>query len=422
MGSAIQETAAELETRLTDVRAKAELIYRMARDDGGRDLLDSEQATIARLGKERDELNAQLNLALRSWEVDDGVAAKLREIRGAGGASSAGTVYRSAGHLLWDMLHAQNDPDVAARYRRAIVEPTVARAAEHLGLDKANTVPVAGGFNGLVVAPNVGPVLDPYPGDMPLFAALAPQTITSATFSRPRIVDPNFDTGVTGGKKEKEEGASKAWDILTEQVTMDVVRGYINVSELLLEMIAGSLDMVVGHMNKRLAHMLEGTAITRIGATTASVPLAADADAATVQKALATASGMVAAATGQWATWVAMGIDGAVRLASLTNLAGDAILNITPSGDVSAPPTGVYGLRPILSVGIAGADLFVGNGESVEAYERRFPIMQALEPALFGRQIGVAGGYAYYDPITTESPDGGVTPAKREGVVKVDWA
>ena len=203
---------------------------------------------------------------------------------------------------------------------------------------------------------------------------------------------------------------------------MDVVRGYINVSELLLEMIAGSLDMVTTHMNKRLASMLEAKAITAVSATTASVPLAADADAAAVQAALATASGMVATATGQWATWVAMGIEGAVRLASLTNLAGDAIFPGIGPGDVNGPPSAVYGLRPILSTGITGADLFVGNGDSFEAYERRFPLMQALEPALWGRQIGVAGGYAFYSPITTESPDGGTTPAEREGVVKVDWA
>ena len=411
MPNAIDETAAELVSKLDDLNAKAETVYRTAREEG-RDLLDNEEVTLDRWHKERDNLNHALERATRSYGVDDAVRQKLDSIRDG----AAPVVYRHAGQLMWDMLHANSDRDASDRYRRAVIN----RAAEHLGLDKANTVAVAGGFNGLVVAPNIGPVLDPYPGDMPLFDALGATTITTATFQRPRIVDPNFTTGVSGGKKEKEEGVSKAWDIVTEPVTMSVVRGYINVSELLLEMVSESLGMVVGHMNKRLAAMLEAQAITAVGNTTATISLAADADAAAVQAALAQASGQVARATGQPATWVAMGIDGSVRLASLTNLAGDAIFSVP--GDVTGLPRSVYGLRPILSVGIADADLYVGNSQSIEAYERRFPVMQALEPALFGRQIGVAGGYAFYDPITEESPDGGTTPAKREGVVKIDWA
>ena len=412
MPSAIQEHATELEVEITKVGESAELIYRNAREEG-RDLLDAEVASLDRLSKKRTELNGQLELATRSYAIDDEVAQKLAAIRGG---NTAPVAYRSAGDLMWDMLHANTNTDAELRYRRSVVN----RAAEHLGLDKANTVATAGGFNGLAIAPNVGPVLDPYPGDMPLFSALNPATITTATFQRPRIVDPNFTTGVGTGKKEKEESVSKTWDIVTESVTMQLVRGYINISELLIEMIPDSLNMVVTHMNKRLAAMLESKTIAAVGDTTASIPLAAAATAAQVQAAIVTASGMVARATGQPATWVAMGIDGWVRLGSLTNAAGDSIFE--GSGSATGMPASVYNLRPILSVGIVGADLFVGNALSIEAYERRFPVMQALEPALFGRQLGVAGGYAFYDPITTESPDGGTTPAEREGVVKIDWA
>jgi hypothetical protein len=423
--SAIQERAAEIEAELANVAASAELIYRNAREEN-REPLEAENASLARLGDKRDALNNALELATRSYAIDDNIRAKLDLIRSSG--QSSPIAYRDAGSLLWDMLHAQSDQDAAERYRRNVVRPVLERAAEHMGLDKANTVAVAGGFNGLVVAPNVGPVLDPFPGDMPLFSALSPQTITSVTFNRPRIVDPNFTTGVGTGKKEKEESVSKAWDILMEPVTMQLARGYINVSELLLEMLAESLNMVVSHMNKRLANLLEMTAITRVGDTTAAIPLAADAKAEAVQAAVAQASGLVARATGKWATWLAAGIDGMVRLASLTDAAGVAIfpflnpVNAGGQGGVTGPPSSVYGLSPIFTPGITGADLYIGNADSIEAYERRFPLMQALEPSLFGRQIAVAGGYAYYDPITTESPDGGTTPAKREGVVRIDWA
>jgi len=416
MPTAIEEHADTLTGRIAEARQAAETIYRTARDEN-RDPVESEQATLDRLAAKVDDLNVQLKRATASYDVDAAVREKLDTIRGA----AAPVAYRDAGALMWDMLHAQTDPDAADRYRRGIVTPTLTRAAQHLGLDKANTVPVAGGFNGLVVAPNVGPVLDPYPGDMPLFTALNPQTLTSATFQRPRIVDPNFDTSMSDNPQEKAESVSKAWDIEVETVKMGLVRGYINVSELLLEMFAESLGMVVGHMNKRLAGMLERKAIANVGGTTASIPLAADATAAAVQSAIMTASGMVADATGSLATWVAFGTQGFVRLGSLTNLAGDSILQVG-AGDASTVTGSVYGLRPIYTQGIAGADLYVGNGASQETYERRFPVMQALEPALFGRQIGVAGGYAFYNPVTTESPDGGATPAEREGVVKIAWA
>jgi HK97 family phage major capsid protein len=416
MPSAIEEHADTLTARIAEVRANAETIYRNAREEN-RDPVESEQATLDRLAAKCDDLNAQLTLATRSYDVDAAVREKLDMIRGA----AAPVAYRHAGALMWDMLHAQSDTDAADRYRRGIVTPSIARAAEHLGLDKAHTVATAGGFNGLVVAPNVGPVLDPYPGDMPLFSALGATTITTATFQRPRIVDPNFKTSMSDNPQEKSESVSKAWDIVTESVKMSVVRGYINVSELLLEMVAESLSMVVGHMNARLAAMLEAKAVAAISDTTATVALGASATAAEVQAAVMQASGKVFTATQRPATWIAMGVQGWVRLGSLTNLAGDSILQVG-AGDATGTGASVFGLRPVLTAGIPDADLFVGNASSIEAYERRFPVMQALEPALFGRQIGVAGGYAFYDPITTEAGPADTPPAKREGVAKIDWA
>ena len=192
MPSAIAEHAASLEAEINEIVDTAETIYRNAREEG-RDLLESEQVTLDRLATKRDAKNADLVRATKAWQPDAEVTEKLKRLRGG-----TPVVYRSAGELLWDMLHAQTDTDAADRYRRTVI----VRAAEHLGLDKANTVPVAGGYNGLVVASNVGPVLDPYPGDMPLFTALDPQPITGATFNRPRIVDPNFARGVAGGLQE----------------------------------------------------------------------------------------------------------------------------------------------------------------------------------------------------------------------------
>ena len=223
--------------------------------------------------------------------------------------------------------------------------------------------------------------------------------------------------------QEKAESTSKAWDIVTEPVKMSLVRGYINVSELLLEMVAESLSMVVGHMNKRLAAMLEAKAVAAVADTTATpIALGAAATAAEVQAAVMKASGQVFDATSaRWrhgSRWARRA--GSVSVRSRTWPATRSCR----SAPATPRTTGgtVFGLRPILTDGIADADLYVGNGSSVEAYERRFPVMQALEPALFGRQIGVAGGYAFYDPITTEAGPANTPPAQRAGVAHIDWA
>lgn len=421
--------AGELEAKLDKVKVRAEAIVETAREED-RELTDDDQRRLDTLHAEAERLKGDHERATRDFGITDTARERITTAR------QQPVHYRSAGELLWDLLHARDDVDArdrVVRLQRAVDQSRqpvrLYRAAEHLGLDKANTVPTAGGFNGLVVAPNVGAVLDPSPVGAPLFGTLGPVPAAGATFQRPRIVDPNFDTGVAGGLQEKAEGPSKAWDILAEPLTLDVIRGYINVSELLLEMLAGSLDMVVGHMNRRLEWSLERAALVAVtdGAGTA-IPLAADADAQAVMAAIAAAKAHVFRTTMQWPTWIAFGATGAERLMALTDAAGRPLFpnigaaNAPGVADGAGPPATVAGLSSVPTFAIDDADLYVGNGASLEAYLRRFPIMQALEPSLFGRQVGVAAAVTFYNPITTESPDGGTTPAEREGVAHIDWA
>lgn len=429
--SVLEQVATDLEAQIDANTANVERIFQLARDEE-RDLDDTEEASVDRLHTANEDLKVKLERASRDYGINDEVRARIKVV-----SSPAPTLYRSAGELLWDMLHSHDDPDARNRYARfqRSVDQTktpvrIMRAAEHLGLDKENTVPVAGGFNGLIVAPNVGPVLDPSPQGAPLFDALAPIPATAATFNRPRIVDENFDDAISDDIQEKAEGPSKAWDILAEPLTLAMKRGYINVSELLLEMVASSLDMVVGHMNRRLEWRIERSAAGAVTSTTKSIPLAADADSIAFQAALGQAMVAVFQATKRWPTWIAFGPIGAGRLVSLTDLAGRPLYpNIGPAnalgtGGFTGPPSSVGGLAPIPTPAIPDASLYIGNSASLEAYLRRFPIMQALEPALFGRQIGVAAAVQFYNPITTEGDPDAVPPVAplREGVVKIAWA
>ena len=431
MSNVMAEIATDLEDQIARNVRSVETIFATAREEE-RDLVDTEEATVDRLHETNKALNVRLERATRDIGIDAGVRERLDMVR-----SSTPVQYQSAGELLYDMLHAATgDGEARARVQRLqrSVDQNrqpirLERAAEHMGLDKAKTQAVAGGFNGLVVAPNVGAVLDPSPVGAPLFSALGPIPAVGSTFQRPRIVDPNFYVGVGVVPTEKSEGPSKAWDIVTEPITLDVIRGYINVSELLLEMVAGSLDMIISHMNRRLEWALERAAVTAVGAGSQSVALAAGATADAVQKAIAQAATLSFAITMQWPTWIAIGPVAAGRLLGLTDTTGRAIFpwigptNALGTGNFTqGAPSSIGGLTPVFTPGITTADMFVGGPTSIEAYIRRFPLMQALEPALFGRQIGVAAAAQFYHPITAEAGPGNVPPAKREGIVKIAWA
>jgi HK97 family phage major capsid protein len=395
---------------------KVSLIEQLATvaEDEGRDLYETDLETIQNARSRISFLDSQIDKVGGDLEMADSVKQRLSRLDPTVVAKDFS--YRSAGEYLWDMLH---QGDTAAQAR---VQKFHKRAAEHLGLDKANTVPTAGGFNGLVVASTSGAVLDPTPSGRPLFSALGVNPVTSSTFMRPRIVDPNFDSGVAAQGQEKAELVSKTWDIIAEPVQMRVYGGYINVSELLIDMISSSLDMVVTHMNRRLEALSETAVVTEIAKTGDSVAITMP----DVMAAIGEAAALVFANTGQLPTWLAMGPNGWGALLGLTDLAGRPLFPavgpanaIGTSGGANDFTMTIAGLRAVVTQGITDTTLYIGNRYGVEVYERRHPVMQALEPAVFGRQIAVATSLGFYSPITTEAGAGNVPPAERNGVVKI---
>jgi hypothetical protein len=410
--------------RLLDERdGKVALIDQIAgvADDEGRDLLESESQTIGNAQERVRSLNAQIDRLTQDLELADGAKNRLRTLDP--NIIAKDFTYRSAGDFLFDLIHKADDPDCGMRMGKFLK-----RAAEHMGFDKANTVPVAGGFNGLVVSPVIGPILDPSPSGRPLFNLLGARQLTSLTFNRPRLVDPNFKTGVAPVALEKSEMASKAWDIVAELVTTSRIGGYINVSEVLTEMLAGSLDMVVSHMNRRIEAYSETAVVTELDKTGATVPLAADADSSAITAAIGQAAALVVKNTGNLPAWVAMGPEAWGALIGVTDLAGRPLMppvgpvNALGQGGADAYFSSFGGLRTAVTPAIDDKSIYVSNSFGLEVYEKPMPLMQAFEPALYGRQVAVATFLGFYHPITTESPDQGVTPADRDGVVKIDWA
>lgn len=407
--------------RLLDERdQKVALIDQIAgvADEAGRDLFDTENQTIENAQERVRSLNSQIDRLTVDLELADSAKNRIRALDPSIVASDFS--YRSAGELVWDIMHKGENPDANLRLNKFMK-----RAAEHMGFDKANTVPVAGGFNGLVVAPTIGPVLDPSPQGRPLFTAMGVRPAPSLNFNRPRLVDPNFATGVGEVAQEKLEMPSKAWDILNEPVTLKRVGGYINVSEVLVEMLAGSLDMVISHMNRRVEAYSESAVVDELSNTTATVAVTGD----DVVAAIGTAAATVIKNTGRPPTWIAMGPNGWGALIGLTDAAGRPLfpgvgpVNALGTGNASTYFGTILGLNVAVTPSITDKTLYVGNSFGLEVYERPMSVMQAFEPALYGRQVAVCTYIGFYAPITTEAVGGGTpSPEKREGVVEITWA
>ena len=411
--------------KFLDERAqKVQVIENLANTaaDEGRDLYQTDLETIDNCRSRIKALDVQIEKVAGDLELADSVRSRVKLLDGE--YSQRDNPYQTAGQYMWDMMHRSEDRDAQARWSRFH-----RRAAEHMGYDKANTIPVAGGFNGLVVDPVVGALLNPRPEGRPLFSALGVRPIESGSFLRPRIVDPNFETGVGEQGQEKSELPSKAWDILTEPVQAKVIGGYINVSQLLIEMIASSLDMVIAQMNRRLEWYSEKAAVTEMAATGETLPLAADATSADVTAVIGEAAALVYANTGDLPTWLAMGPKGWGRFIGLSDLAGRPMIPavgpvnaLGASGSVNQFFTGIAGMRAVVTPAITDADFYVSNSYGLEVYEKRLPILQAVEPSVFGRQVSVQTMLAFYRPLTAEAGPGNVPPAESNGVVHVDWA
>lgn len=378
--------------------------------DRGGDLSEQDHETIDR-GKTRLEF---LDKQIERLSFDTTVSDRARDALRTNGVSGS-TVpmsYRSAGEALHDLLHLDHKDS------RARLEQEMHRAAQHMGTNAAATVPVAGGLGALVVKPVVGPIIDTTPQGRPFLTALGTVPLDSPLgFSRPRIVDNAYGTSPATQTAEKAELVSRAFDVKLDSLDTETIGEYLNVSQKLLSLPIGALNMIVAQFAKRRAYKMETRAVAEVLSSTTTVPLAAAPAAADearlVYEAVWEAARLVYLNTGELPTWIAMGPVGWARLGSLLD-ADDRPLfptlgaAVNPMGGMSADSfagLGPAGLRSIVTHGITGPELIVGNAMSLEVYEYAYPMLEAIEPSVLGRQIAVASEVAFYRP-TTDEPAG----------------
>ena len=376
--------------------------------------------------KRIDELDKLIEILGQDKTMDNDTRDKL--LHSTPPTPNGGIKYRSGGEMVWDCLHANfgsaHDHEDQEAKRRW--DSVMKRAAEHMGTSPEATTPVAGSIGGLYVVPIVGPVIDLYPAGQPLLTALGKQPAPNAlNFVRPRLVDDNFTTGAGVQSLEKAELVSKKFDVKTDPLSLDTVGGYLNISQQLMSLQSSGWDIIVGQLQKRVAYQGEAGAVAELAKTTAHVPLAAGADSATVIAALFDAAALVYENTKELPTWIAYGPQGWAMLGSLCDAAGRPLFpflgaaNAAGSAALSDFNLGPLGLQQIVTPGISTTDLFMGNGSAMEAYAYSFPILEAVEPALLGRQVAVAEALCFYRPTTKEATTGPDVPAEGNGAVRI---
>lgn len=396
--------------------------------DTGKDPTDTDLEVMDKAFKRIDRLDEMIKVLgedrTMSQETRDKLLAPVPE-------SSVGSIkYRSGGEMVWDCLHAaygsqQNSADQDAKRRW---ETVMKRAAQHMGTgDGSNVTPVAGGVGGLYVVPVVGPVIDLYPQGQPFLSTIGRRPAPDAmSFTRPRIVDPDYKDGAPPQGQEKAELTSKKFDIKADTLGLSTYGGYLNVSQQLMSLQASGWDLIVAQLQKRVAWQGEAGALAELAKTTAKVTLAAGADAATTIAALYDAAAIVFQNTADLPDWMVYGPQGWKMLGSLVDSAGRPLFPflgatnaLGTSGGLGEFNLGPLGLTQVVTPAITDTSIYMGNAFALEAYVYSFPILEAPEPALLGRQIAVAEAAAYYRPTTKEAGPSDTPPAEQNGAVLI---
>jgi HK97 family phage major capsid protein len=399
----VDPTVAKHVAERGDLLTKIEFIKQQAAergkdlDDDDLDIINTAQTRVKRLDKIIDTLAVDL-------EMSEEMHAKLS--RTAPHVVKPEPMYRTAGEMMWDCVHAtfgqphdRDDREAKDRWER-----TMKRAAQHMGTTAAATTPTAGGFGGLYVANVVGPVLDVSPRLQPFLDYISQPAPNAISFLRPRISDPNFATGAGLQALQKAELTSVKFDVAVDTLTLSTYGGYLNVSQQLLSLAPGAWDIILTQLQRRVAWQAEAAAVTALyGGTVNKITLASGAAVSAVWGSLVQAARLVAQTTLMPAEWILYGPLGWERLAALTDSTGRPLFP-------ALGPTNAFGqtrmdmdldmsgLRPIYSTGVTTADIWIGNSYGLEVYRYNFPVLESPEPSVFGRQVAVAQAIATYKP------------------------
>ena len=411
-----------LTARLIDERGKLVARFEGIKETIGEETRDANPTELATMQNVRDriaEVDRQLDITTTDIQVRQETADRIARLMPGAVVAPRDFAYSRGGEAqaLWDCLHRSSDDDARARWTRA-TEQT--RAAQHMGTTVVGTTAIAGGFDGLIVNPVLGPVISLYPTETPFLNLIGPRNAPTGKFMRPRLIDPDLLTaaGPHAGGLEKGEIPSKKWNYDTDPVSMTTIGNYINLSYEAMEWVPTALNDVISHLRLRTALGLESRVVAEAAKTGAHIELDSAADAEATNQAVWDAMARVFIATGQPATWLASGPLGLAMLGGKVDSTGRSLFPVVGASNAPGTASGFavinpWGLRYAQTSAITDTAIYVGNGSGLECYLRWLPTLQADEPSVVGRQIGVAASVGFFSPITNE------TGPERNAIVKI---
>jgi hypothetical protein len=406
-----------LRVEFADIEVRNDNIVRTA-FELNRDPNDDELKLLSANNERLGELNKMLEVSVATRATSDQVRSNLA-LMGDVYANAIDVQYRTAGEVFWDYMASlsnQVTPEAKEGGRRWLRN---VRAAEHMGTTAAKTTPTAGGFGGLWVAGPAGPIIDVGPKGRPFLNMVGIKSAPNAmSFTRPRIVDPNLTTGGAAKQTaEKAELVSKKFDFAADTLNLDTIGGYLNLSQQAISFIPSALDIIINQLSRRVALVTEAAAITELALTTSKVTLAAGASATAVLAALYDAAVMVFQKTGDMPTSLVAGPLGWAMLGKLVDAAGRPLFPwLGPANALGTASLtdmsfgGPLGLDWTVTPAITDTRMWMFNDLGFEAWGYKFPVLEAIEPSVLGRQVAVSEAIAFYRPKTTETPtqDGAV--------------
>ncbi len=395
--------------------------------DRGGDPSDADLETMSKAYARIDRLDELIKVVGEDRSMDADTRDKL--LRSTPATPEGGVHYRNGGEMVWDCLHATfgSNHDVNDQEAKRRWDSVMKRAAQHMGTEAAKTTPVAGDVGGLYVVPVVGPVISLFPQGQPFLSTVGRRPAPDAmNFTRPRIVDPDFLTGVGPQTLQKGELVSKKFDVKTDPLSLGTIGGYLNVSQQMMSLQPSGWD-IIGQSTIAGAQGggRGGTRLPRPDQTGATVLLAAGGRTDRPSAAHPEAAKIVYENTKGLPTWIMHGPAGRAMPWSSGDAAGRPLFpflgaaNAMGTAGLGDFNLGPLGLQQVVTPGITDTSIYVGNSLGVEAYVYSFPILEAIEPALLGRQVAVAEALCFYRPTTKEATVGPDAPAEGNGVVKV---
>ena len=361
------------------------------------ELITRSQTRVGELKTQIDVLSVDVQL---SKEASDRIATLASAVT-VPHAATGGVEYRSAGAYMHDVLRSiigegEQKTEALDRLKR------YNRAAAHI---------TTGEFTGVFPQAVVGPVINLINTSRPLVSSLGVIGVPSGpSFRRPRLNDPNIATGAGIQVAQKDELASRKFDITSDNVDLSTLGGYVNVARQVLDWGVASMDTIVRQLAARYSYATERAAVAEMGESTGHVPLPADADSATVIAAIYEAAALVFEATGQLPTSVVAGPKGWARLGALSDAAGRQIFPFMSPANAAGQQSAdsfvgnPVGLSLVVTPGIVDDTFWVLNGYALEVYEQLIGQLSVVEPSVLGIQVAYAGYVGMYRP----APNGAI--------------